>query len=618
MWSKHCIVVALIAGLGAAVAAQVESVGDRLHKGIYQEETVGDLDAAMKIYQEIVADEKANRPHAAQAKYRLGMCYMKRGQKPQAVGAFQQLVEQFPDQTDLIAQARARLAELGQVSAAMVARRLWDSPESWFNGAPSPDGKYVSYTDWNTGSLAVHEFATGENRVLAKGSWDEGETTYGSIFSPDGKQLAYVWSKDDGYELRIIELAGAEPRLVYRDELRHISPADWSADGKHILVLLAGRSPGEIAVVAVDDGSVRVLKTPKGRARKQMRFSPDGRYIAYSERPEADTQQHDIYLLAVDGTSDTPLVEHPADDFVLGWAPDGRRLVFASKRIGPMGVLTLEVADGKPQGEPQVVDLQIGPFSPLGLTRDGSLYYNLYSGWAGVLVAELDTETGKVVKSPARAFQEFESSNYWAPDWSADGRYLVSRSERPEVGTVLCVRDMQTENVRVLTPAEKNVDMHVLRWSPDGRSLLGVRSAAGLIQIDAQTGDVKTLTEAGHQPVWAPDGNAVFYVNPKYRRIVRRHLVTGEEKELYRSTGDGTARGLTGLAFSRLDKNNDGKLTKDEVNRAPEHIRKRVEVATASGDGIITREEFSKLVAFLRHRGIRHLDVSRDGRRLAF
>ena len=43
MWSKPCIVVALMAGLGAAVTAQVESVGVLLQKGIYQEETIGDL-----------------------------------------------------------------------------------------------------------------------------------------------------------------------------------------------------------------------------------------------------------------------------------------------------------------------------------------------------------------------------------------------------------------------------------------------------------------------------------------------------------------------------------------------------------------------------------------------
>jgi len=78
MWSRLCFAVLSIVGLFTMMAGAAESVGERLNKGVYQEETVGDLKAAMKIYQEIVADEKANRPHVAQAKYRLGMCYLNR------------------------------------------------------------------------------------------------------------------------------------------------------------------------------------------------------------------------------------------------------------------------------------------------------------------------------------------------------------------------------------------------------------------------------------------------------------------------------------------------------------------------------------------------------------
>lgn len=115
MWSKHSVAVALMGGLVVAMAAGAESVGDRLHKGIYQEETVGDLDAAMKIYQEIVADEKANRPHAAQAKYRLGMCHVKKGEKEKAVATFEELIKEFPGQAKLLEQARGQLAALGHV-----------------------------------------------------------------------------------------------------------------------------------------------------------------------------------------------------------------------------------------------------------------------------------------------------------------------------------------------------------------------------------------------------------------------------------------------------------------------------------------------------------------------
>ena len=115
MMSKRCNAIVLIAVLAVAATARAQSVGVLLQKGVYQEETAGDLDAAIKTYERIVADEKANRPHVAQAKYRLGMCYLKKGQKKEAVEAFQKLIEEFPTQAKLIERARGQLTALGHV-----------------------------------------------------------------------------------------------------------------------------------------------------------------------------------------------------------------------------------------------------------------------------------------------------------------------------------------------------------------------------------------------------------------------------------------------------------------------------------------------------------------------
>ena len=52
------------------------STAELLEKAIFTEETVGDLKAAIKIYEQIVAEAEANRSHVAQARYRLGMCHL--------------------------------------------------------------------------------------------------------------------------------------------------------------------------------------------------------------------------------------------------------------------------------------------------------------------------------------------------------------------------------------------------------------------------------------------------------------------------------------------------------------------------------------------------------------
>jgi tetratricopeptide (TPR) repeat protein len=85
---------------------QAESALVLLEKGIYEEETAGNIDAAMGIYQKIIADEQANRQAAAQAYYRLGKCYQKKGESVKAVELFQKLIVNYPEQKALIAKVQ--------------------------------------------------------------------------------------------------------------------------------------------------------------------------------------------------------------------------------------------------------------------------------------------------------------------------------------------------------------------------------------------------------------------------------------------------------------------------------------------------------------------------------
>lgn len=98
----------LVAALVAA-PAPAQPAADLLEKAIYTEETVGDLDAAIGLYQQIVDDADATRPAAADALYRLGLCHQKQGHADQAAAAFETLVEKYPEQTDLVARAKSQL-----------------------------------------------------------------------------------------------------------------------------------------------------------------------------------------------------------------------------------------------------------------------------------------------------------------------------------------------------------------------------------------------------------------------------------------------------------------------------------------------------------------------------
>src|SRR5437016_8919521 len=84
-------------------AAHAASPSELLEKGIYTEETKGELTAAIQIYQQIVDSQPADRSLLAQAQLRLGLCQLKLGNKPQAISALDRLTQEFPDKDKLLA-----------------------------------------------------------------------------------------------------------------------------------------------------------------------------------------------------------------------------------------------------------------------------------------------------------------------------------------------------------------------------------------------------------------------------------------------------------------------------------------------------------------------------------
>jgi tetratricopeptide (TPR) repeat protein len=82
-----------------------QSVTVQMQRATYLEETAGDLEGAIQIYRQILAAGADARMYEAEAQFRLGACLLKKGDKPLAARAFQQLMQTHPEATNLVAQA---------------------------------------------------------------------------------------------------------------------------------------------------------------------------------------------------------------------------------------------------------------------------------------------------------------------------------------------------------------------------------------------------------------------------------------------------------------------------------------------------------------------------------
>jgi len=550
------LTVAVLAGLlsaSLAIGQRNDQAEVLLQAANHKQLVEGQLEEAIQLYKSILANYSGNRAVAAKALLEMGQCYEKLG-NTEARKAYERLLRDYGDQSEAATEARKRLAVLSGNGATrtseMVTRRVWTGPGGYVLGSVSPDGRYLSDVDWTTGDLALRDLVTGKTRRLTSEGLLLDEPSF-SVISPDGKEVAYNWFNKNGPpDLRVVRVDGSAPRVLYSVKGGLAFPTDWSPDGKYILALLYRESnPFQIAMISVVDGSVRVLKT-LGSYSLKFRFSADGRYIAYDFPPQQESDNRDIFLLTADGSREIPLVEHSADDLLLGWTPDGRHVLFASDRSGTMSAWMIRVADGKPQGSPELVKQDIGQVVPLGFTRSGAFYYGLEIGTSDVYTAEFDPATGRVLTQPQNATQRFVGSNS-SPAWSPDGQFLAYISSRtprlfghhPEV---ISIRSLKTGAERDLSP-KLGFIWGPTRWSPDGRAILvpgkDTKGRHGLFLVDAQTAEVSpALLWEGSEisnPAWFPDGKRLLYSRGESGTMAGatlvRDLQTGRETELFRA-----------------------------------------------------------------------------------
>jgi Tol biopolymer transport system component len=642
---------------------------------LYQEESEGNLQKAIDLYRKVITEFPGNREMAAKAQLHIGLCYEKMGLK-EAEKAYRLVLDNYPDQTALVAVANEKLLRLEKARSATEGkdktfkiRKVYSTNED--NQDVSPDGRYLLCIHWNTISLHVHDMQTGETWPISeKGTWEEPmRWPDTSIWHPNSRQLAYIWYIGGRTELRLCNLDGTDTRVLSSGDITEVLwPADWSQDGKYILGALERviqenprKIDYDIALLTVADGSVKIIKSQDGRHCNSYTLALDNSYVLCDFEHNADDEAMDIVKIDVETGAETKLVNHPANDWSPFLSPDGDYLVFLSDRAGSNGLWAQKMKAGRPDGEPILLKGDLGhSFFLKTLTADGSLMYGLWMQTRNVKTAELDFKSGKVISQPEVYVKRFEGKNFM-PFWSPDGKYLAYASWR--------MTDWRPKNLYVIKNLETGEEMDLQtdlaigapvqwlkpRWTPDSKSLLihgrvtRSRYVDGFYLVDIKTGkrtwilekDAEGDGKVGYWPQLAPDGNILYYLKGNRRKLMKYNISSGEKTVLHESEGNIYFTALSpdgnSLAFRHNFKTANelwiiptnggeprliGSLDKEEKIDWPEWTpdsRQVIVIARNSKELYAFSVDGGKPIRMdLRLDGIKRLSIHPDGKRLAF
>jgi len=564
----------VVLALFASPAAGQQTPEELLQSALYKQQVEGDLEGAVVILQTLIDDYAEHREIAASALVLLGRVHETLG-SANAARAYRRVVNDYPDQRGAVAEARARLAALTRpppmtIPSMIQVRQLMGGSDDAADlfGGPYPDGRHFVHTDWNTGGLAVRDLATGESRQITQGDREDGDRI-GAKVSPDGKLIAYLWfpadpsidrRSDDPSGLRVVGTDGSGDRFLRRaSSSSYFSTAtsgSWSRDSRHIAAIMHNGEnlDTEIVWISVEDGSMTSLKTFRDpdKVGPNTSHSPDDRFLAVELPVVEDSGRVDIVLVSTEGGGTLPLVDHPADDRLMGWVPGTDAVLFQSDRSGSWDLWAVRVSREGIPGRPFSVRRGGGEIGPLGFTADGSLFFSIYRGGYGKSVIPFDEDTGTILLDAAEPILGSHDNSGFG--WSPTGDSLVLAYREGGGTETIRLRDMSTGTERVLTRDINPAATAGPRWMPDGRSILTVgmdveirpddwsKNPAGLFRIDVETGETTRLFDFPPDEYWwmrialvpTADGKGIIYHHKGTGRLVRLDLDSGREEELYR------------------------------------------------------------------------------------
>lgn len=422
-----------------------------------------------------------------------------------------------------------------------------------------PDGRRIAYVSGPEDHRSILEVAAegGTPReLLPSGSsnWEIIRLQY----SPGRHWLSFETLDERVYLLPAVGGAPRELRSssgLFRCGLNCV----WEASGKRLYSLKRDPLGGtRLQTVEVNETSGTVLEEPRTVGLvtgilRDLAISRDGRRLAVSEL------EGSMNLTRLPLTPDGGAPAGPEEELSSGqvidrypdFSPDGKRIAYASDRLGPGEIWILDL-ESRRQERLQLPGEDLGASAPywlpdgkrLIITRffpdgtrslwlasaDGSHAEVLQSGTRGIAGARVPPEGKEAIYTkPAGAFLQLfaldlatrkerqltsTGSDKYEGAWSPDGRWVAFTSNE---GSAMQLWRMPASGGRAEQMTTGHERMRHAFYSPDGRFIYIQPSHRNIYRLPASGGPLEPVTrfpESGlflEEPALSPDGRSLAY-----------------------------------------------------------------------------------------------------------
>jgi Tol biopolymer transport system component len=523
------VIVLLAAGGSWQLPGNAQGVTEAqrlLQKAILLETVDGNLPAAIDQYKKIVVENGSNRVVAAKALLRLAGCYEKLG-AAEAQKTYQQLINDYSDQTAEVALARQKLAALAAASLGQPSgpgfRKIAIPGEIASGARLSPDGARLAMASggdiWlvNLRGQVSPEIAGAPERLTHGAN----AAATGLTWSGNGQWIAYNEYTIPTQNMYVLPVSGGSPRKLTRPVPLLGGGNPWwiglSSDGSRLAyTTIEAQEEKVLRIVSTTTGAlVMRLGNP---AASEPRFSPDDSRLAYLRQWRGPTfPDGEVRVVRLADGNDSPVTTTPALFRSPAWSPDGSLLAFlAHPNRNDYSMQEVWITPVTGTGE------AAGETTKIKLTR----YAESIAGWGA------DNKIALLSRSPSRnaiytvplsggkATQVTPNGDTFQPQWSPDGKSIYFRFGQndiafvPAAGGPIRVVPRSGETVGVSLPVGGN---HI---SPDGTRIVwaGTRKTIPGVHL-------WTLPIAGGEPVrlpmepdlnafqprWSPDGRWIAF-----------------------------------------------------------------------------------------------------------